>query len=1181
MDDKDIALATNIANVALKASRGRGMSDLETTIFEGALEGLKYDEIADKSGYSPEYLSKDVGTKLWKLLSNALGETVSKTNFQAALTRYHQANPKLFASVQIEKVSNRQTWFGLPDREIFYGRAEEIATLDQWIVTEKCRLVVIVGMGGMGKSSITLQITHQIGQGFDYVIWRSLLDAPPFSEILTELVSILSNQVEARLPDVPEQQVAKLLEYISKSRCLLIFDNFESVFQSGTRAGQYREGYEIYGHLLSRFGEVVHLSCLMLTSREAPKEITGMGESIRVRSLCLSGLNPSEGLPLLTDSQCFSRSDTDWQELFNYCSGSPFVLKILASETLELFAGDISSFLALAPKSGFQIERIQDLLDKQFSRLSVSEQCVMYWLAIEREPVAIAQLESNIVSEFIKKQLLPAMQSLKRRSLIEGNSGLWSLQPVMMEFVTDKFVQKIARELISLQPDFLEHYALLKAQSKDYIRQAQVRSILEAISDRLLLELGDKSVIETRIQPLLAKQRKAAPTQQGYLSGNLINLLCHLNSNLDGYDFSYLHIRQAYLLTANLQNANFSFSTFEEVVFSQASGLVISVVYHPSGSVLATGNINGEIYLWQVVNGQQIGKLYGHKDWVRALAFSPDGNLLASSSDDGTVKLWDWQTGNCRYTIDDNLLFMCFCPNGQFLATVREKEIQIRNLENGSYLFALQGHEDSVMVTCFHPHRPLLVSGSHDCTIRIWDLEKRECLHILQGHKGSVIPTAFSPDGGIVLSASFDGTIRLWSLQDGECLSILIGHESWIWSALFSPDGKWIASCSDDRTIKIWDYANERCIRSIVEHKQRIRAIAISPDNQAIASASDDQTVKLWDVSSGKCIRTIAGYANPVFTAIFSSNGTAIASGHRDGFVRFWNIQTGKCFANLFHDQQGVRSTVLHPQQSLFATGGQDGTVRIWHLDTLECIHLLKGHSDRVNALAYCNDQRILASSSFDNTIQLWETKSGKLLHTLREHTDRIASIAFHPLRSLLISTSDDSTVKIWDIRLGKCLQTMVGHTSRVWAVAVQPISGKIATGGMDNSIIVWDDVGKQIRQLIGHTGWIISLAFSPNGQWLASCGCDRTIKLWNIETGVCCKALQGHENWIWQVHFSPDGQFVVSASEDETVKVWDINQEICTLTLRVPRLYEGMKLTGSKGLTPTQENMLRNLGAV
>ncbi len=215
MDDKDTVLITNIADVALMSKVGKGLSDMEKLVIKGAIVGQTYEEIADGARptkyISPDYLKKDIGPKLWKSISNALGEQVSKTNFKTALERFYRLHPELFASDDNKKVSDRKIWFGLPDRNSFYGRAEEITTLNQWIATEQCRLVAIVGMGGMGKSSIALQTTHQIGQEFDYVIWRSLRDAPPLSEILTELVSILSNQVEARLPDVPEQQVAKLL----------------------------------------------------------------------------------------------------------------------------------------------------------------------------------------------------------------------------------------------------------------------------------------------------------------------------------------------------------------------------------------------------------------------------------------------------------------------------------------------------------------------------------------------------------------------------------------------------------------------------------------------------------------------------------------------------------------------------------------------------------------------------------------------------------------------------------------------------------------------------------------------------------------------------------------------------------------------------------------------------------
>jgi len=98
MDDKDVDLITNIADVALIAKVGKGLRDIEKRLLQGAIAGKTYEEIADSARpekyISPDYLKKDIGPKLWKTISNALGEPVSKTNFKAALDRYYQAHPQ-------------------------------------------------------------------------------------------------------------------------------------------------------------------------------------------------------------------------------------------------------------------------------------------------------------------------------------------------------------------------------------------------------------------------------------------------------------------------------------------------------------------------------------------------------------------------------------------------------------------------------------------------------------------------------------------------------------------------------------------------------------------------------------------------------------------------------------------------------------------------------------------------------------------------------------------------------------------------------------------------------------------------------------------------------------------------------------------------------------------------------
>ena len=47
----------------------------------------------------------------------------------------------------------------------FYGRKEEQALLSQWIVQEDCRVVSVLGMGGIGKSALSVNLIHQLAVG--------------------------------------------------------------------------------------------------------------------------------------------------------------------------------------------------------------------------------------------------------------------------------------------------------------------------------------------------------------------------------------------------------------------------------------------------------------------------------------------------------------------------------------------------------------------------------------------------------------------------------------------------------------------------------------------------------------------------------------------------------------------------------------------------------------------------------------------------------------------------------------------------------------------------------------------------------------------------------------------------------------------------------------------------------
>ncbi|WOB44927.1 hypothetical protein HNI00_18560 [Thermoleptolyngbya oregonensis NK1-22] len=79
--------ALQAADAAVLAAASRHLKNIEVAVLKGAWHGFKYDEIAEETGYTPEYIKHDVGPKLWQLLSSSLGERVSKTNLVAVLSQ--------------------------------------------------------------------------------------------------------------------------------------------------------------------------------------------------------------------------------------------------------------------------------------------------------------------------------------------------------------------------------------------------------------------------------------------------------------------------------------------------------------------------------------------------------------------------------------------------------------------------------------------------------------------------------------------------------------------------------------------------------------------------------------------------------------------------------------------------------------------------------------------------------------------------------------------------------------------------------------------------------------------------------------------------------------------------------------------------------------------------------------
>jgi len=213
------------------------------------------------------------------------------------LTSTFQAAPA--AEPRPGAVAHAEDWGEAPDTTGFVGRSNELGLLRQWVLEEGCRLVAIVGMGGIGKTILAARVASAMAPRFERVYWRSLRDAPLLVDLLAGAIGFLSDQ-QSVPPAAESERIAMLLQLARERRCLLVLDNSETLYETGDRDGSYRSGMAGYGRLFQTLGEASHQSCLLLTSREAPLELALLGAA--VRTFELGGLDVEEAQVLLAPS---------------------------------------------------------------------------------------------------------------------------------------------------------------------------------------------------------------------------------------------------------------------------------------------------------------------------------------------------------------------------------------------------------------------------------------------------------------------------------------------------------------------------------------------------------------------------------------------------------------------------------------------------------------------------------------------------------------------------------------------------------------------------------------------------------------------------------------------------------------------------------------------------------------
>jgi WD40 repeat protein len=301
----------------------------------------------------------------------------------------------------------------------------------------------------------------------------------------------------------------------------------------------------------------------------------------------------------------------------------------------------------------------------------------------------------------------------------------------------------------------------------------------------------------------------------------------------------------------------------------------------------------------------------------------------------------------------------------------------------------------------------MVLSGSHDNTVRVWNTSTGECVRTLTGHKAAVNAVALSTDGVWALSGSGSSTdpksekaMKLWHVGSGRCERTFRDQGAMVKAIAFSPNGGLAISGNG----------------SLLDEVVKGVLFEASPTGELIHSRSardKDVSLIFWNVRTGRRVRFNTEHRLAIQSIAIGQDGRLAVSGSLDRTVRLWDVKSGACIDTINVDAWAHCVAIDANTRSVFFKNS-DSSVTQYDIGKRAIVRTFEGTDHDANAIAVSVCGRVMVTGSSDKKMRLWDVKSGKSLMTLEAHTEQVTSVALDGFGAIAASGSDDGTVGLW-----------------------------------------------------------------------------------------------------------------------------------------------------------------------
>ncbi|HML24260.1 MAG TPA: WD40 repeat domain-containing protein [Aggregatilinea sp.] len=598
--------------------------------------------------------------------------------------------------------------------------------------------------------------------------------------------------------------------------------------------------------------------------------------------------------------------------------------------------------------------------------------------------------------------------------------------------------------------------------------------------------------------------------------------------------------------------------------------IVVTVAFSPAGDLLAAGDEDGSIWLWDTATWQvqRVLTMSGAaRDYDRTLCFSPDGRFLAEGRSSG-VRLWDVARGEQAAWLPkrgEYVYGIAFNPDGDLLAVSDEDGARVWSVPDGTALTDLTPASSPALdaVTFSPDGRYLLLSNA------AWEYTRFRDFRRLNEDEHA----ALLAEPALAAYFGFDG----YAFREGQIQPVQTSLRAW--SALLarsdlaaqdwfgisrfpSPDGDRIVMGLND-VWEVWRIdpaAREVTLRSDLNG---VSALALSGDARRLI-ATTEYAAYVWDLDQGTRRVLDLHDAGGHLPYVFWRDGQAL------GLFVDWVggarlLDLGSGAALLAFDGIAVSDKmVLSVDSSFFAARRLDGSTAVWDLRTGALVASLMP-ADPVFPylpLAFSADNRTLVTAQLDqacacHTIAQWDVATGTQV-VLGELAHFAYDAQFSADGSLLAvgggglqpdtggrDSVMQSDLRVWDVATGEIVGDYSAvFNSLIFTVTISP-NARYAAAVSYADVWLWDlyaAPGDALRLALvaqGESDEYVSAAFNATGDLLVVGTASGTILLFDVRNGGQVAALDGHTSRVKTLHFSTDGRMMVSGAQDGTVRLW------------------------------------------